>query len=374
MKTLFRYSWLICLSCCTTLLVAQPTAAQIAAAQDITQIEFVEAEIDFGQVEAGLLVYHTYHFSNTGDEPLQIAGVSTSCGCLVPSWPKEPIPAGEAGRIDITFNSMGKMGLVDYSILVLANTDPTTTSLTLGGIVAPVVHTFPEVTEIEAAAIVPVNASPTLPAGPTTSIRFDEESHDFGSIEEGTVITHVFTFTNTGEEPLIITDARGSCGCTVPQVPRAPIAPGETASITVQFNSKNKKGKRNQKVTISANTDPQQTFVYLTGTVEYSEGEAAPNFDFVPDEQAPVEMDPSCFAIYPNPTAELLRMDLNKHTGQQATISIYSQGGQLMAERKLAIIDPMVTFTVDHYPPGTYIASVQVKGKKVETKCFVVVE
>jgi hypothetical protein len=66
---------------------------------------------------------------------------------------------------------------------------------------------------------------------------------------------------------LIISDAKGSCGCTVPSKPTAPIAPGEKGEITVQFNSKNKKGARNQKVTVTANTNPAQTFIYLTGTV-----------------------------------------------------------------------------------------------------------
>ena len=113
-------------------------------------------------------------------------------------------------------------------------------------------------------------AAPTtaVPTGPLTSIEFGESSFDFGTVTEGEIVSHTFSFTNTGSEPLIISDAKGSCGCTVPSKPTAPIAAGETGEITVQFNSKNKKGQRNQKVTVTGNTNPAQTFIYLTGTVE----------------------------------------------------------------------------------------------------------
>ncbi|MEM9928613.1 MAG: DUF1573 domain-containing protein [Bacteroidota bacterium] len=110
--------------------------------------------------------------------------------------------------------------------------------------------------------------SVAVPSGPITTMAFAENgTFDFGTVTEGEIVSHTFSFTNTGSEPLIISDAKGSCGCTVPSKPTAPIAPGEEGEITVQFNSKNKKGARNQKVTITANTNPAQSFIYLTGTV-----------------------------------------------------------------------------------------------------------
>lgn len=116
-----------------------------------------------------------------------------------------------------------------------------------------------------AAAQAPAVAVPT---GPVTTMAFQENgTFDFGTVTEGEIVSHTFSFKNTGSEPLIISDAKGSCGCTVPSKPTAPIAPGEDGEITVQFNSKNKKGARNQKVTVTANTNPAQTFIYLTGTV-----------------------------------------------------------------------------------------------------------
>lgn len=68
-------------------------------------------------------------------------------------------------------------------------------------------------------------------------ITFEETEYDFGTIEQGTPVEKVFRFTNTGEAPLIITNASSSCGCTIPEYPKdTPIAPGETGEILVKFN------------------------------------------------------------------------------------------------------------------------------------------
>jgi hypothetical protein len=114
------------------------------------------------------------------------------------------------------------------------------------------------------------NAEPAAPKhdhGPTTVMTFREATHDFGTVEEGTKVKHTFIFENTGTEPLLISNARGSCGCTVPQWPRTPIAPGAKSEITVEFNSSKKSGKRNQQVTITANTEPHNTIINLVGEV-----------------------------------------------------------------------------------------------------------
>ena len=116
-------------------------------------------------------------------------------------------------------------------------------------------------------------ADPAAPAGPTTEITFAETEYDFGTVTEGEKVTHTYSFTNTGDEPLILSNARGSCGCTVPEWPREPIAPGGTGEVTVVFNSRGKGGDRNQRVTITANTEPAQTFLALKGTVEKADAD-----------------------------------------------------------------------------------------------------
>jgi len=115
-------------------------------------------------------------------------------------------------------------------------------------------------------------AEPAVPAGPTTTMEFDATEFNFGTVSQGEMVSHTYKFKNTGNEPLILSNAKGSCGCTVPQWPREPIAPGKSGEITVEFNSKGKKGQRNQKVTITSNTDPAQSFIYLKGEVLVPEG------------------------------------------------------------------------------------------------------
>ncbi len=123
------------------------------------------------------------------------------------------------------------------------------------------------VTPSDPNAAAPAQPNVAAPAGPSTSVQFAESSFNFGDVTEGEIVTHTYSFTNTGSEPLIITDAKGSCGCTVPSRPTAPIAPGEKGEITVRFDTNNKVGQRNQRVTITANTNPAQTVISLDGTV-----------------------------------------------------------------------------------------------------------
>lgn len=127
------------------------------------------------------------------------------------------------------------------------------------------VFTFVLFTACQDSAAKKVNSSGTTstPAASTAvaktsgvpAMTFDKTSHDFGTINEGDKVTTTFGFTNTGDADLIIVDARGSCGCTVPQYPKnQAIAPGETGSIVVSFDSSNKPGIQQKSVTLSANT------------------------------------------------------------------------------------------------------------------------
>jgi hypothetical protein len=93
-------------------------------------------------------------------------------------------------------------------------------------------------------------------AGPNTSIKFERLEHDFGKIKEGVMSRTAFVFTNTGDAPLLISSAIGSCGCTVPEWPKEPIKPGEKGEIKVEFDSKDKLGEQLKTVTVSSNTNP----------------------------------------------------------------------------------------------------------------------
>ena len=87
-------------------------------------------------------------------------------------------------------------------------------------------------------------------------MKFDRTEHNFGTINEGDIVETSFMFTNTGNSDLMISDARGSCGCTVPEYPKnTPIAPGETRDIKVKFDSANKPGNQTKTVTLTNNTE-----------------------------------------------------------------------------------------------------------------------
>jgi hypothetical protein len=85
-------------------------------------------------------------------------------------------------------------------------------------------------------------------------IEFSKLEHDFGTINPDDVVETIFTFTNTGTADLLISNAAGSCGCTVPEYPRELIAPGQKADIKVSFSPKGKSGMQNKTVTLTTNT------------------------------------------------------------------------------------------------------------------------
>ena len=86
-------------------------------------------------------------------------------------------------------------------------------------------------------------------------ITFDRIFHDFGNVNEGEIVKTVFTFTNTSENDLYIVDARGSCGCTVPNYPKnVAIKPGESGEIEVNFDTTGRPNLQQKMVKVSANT------------------------------------------------------------------------------------------------------------------------
>ena len=101
-----------------------------------------------------------------------------------------------------------------------------------------------------------------------TSMEFEELSYDFGEIVDGELANKTFTLTNTGDQELVLLTVKGSCGCTVPEDwPKHPIAPGESAEISVTFNSTGRVGNVHKTVRIEANTMPTVTVLTITGKV-----------------------------------------------------------------------------------------------------------
>ena len=97
--------------------------------------------------------------------------------------------------------------------------------------------------------------------------EFVEVIKDFGTITQGESVSMTFRFKNVGQSNLIISSAQGSCGCTIPEWPKEPIAPGAEGKIEVTFNSTGKQGLQNKTVTLVANTIPNTKVIVIKGEV-----------------------------------------------------------------------------------------------------------
>ena len=107
-------------------------------------------------------------------------------------------------------------------------------------------------------------------------MTFDRKIHDFGTIDDGAPQETVFSYTNTGEAPLVISDIKSTCGCTVPQDwSRAPLLPGESSKFTVKFNGKGA-NKTTKTVTINANTQNGSESVRIIAFINKSTSASKP--------------------------------------------------------------------------------------------------
>ncbi len=112
----------------------------------------------------------------------------------------------------------------------------------------------------------PVSAMPSDTTDAAV-LTFDEQEYDFGEIDEGGVVNHTFTYTNTGKKPLIVTHVRSTCGCTIPEWSKEPTPPGGKGEIYVKFDTEGKRDYQSKPVTVTANTFPAQSVVTLKGRV-----------------------------------------------------------------------------------------------------------
>ena len=103
--------------------------------------------------------------------------------------------------------------------------------------------------------------------GKLAEISFDKTKHEFGTVNEGDIVETVFKVTNSGNVDLVITDAKPSCGCTVPVWPKNPIKPGETAEIEVKFNTSGKPNRQSKSITLTTNTQKGNEILQLVGSV-----------------------------------------------------------------------------------------------------------
>lgn len=130
-------------------------------------------------------------------------------------------------------------------------------------------HTEGANTEVTADQInIPASGYADVDTASLPRMSFDGTSFDFGRVSQGMPVQHVYRFTNTGGGDLLITDVRGSCGCTVVKDwPKHPVRPGEGGAITVDFDSKGRSGRQEKVITIVANTRRASTPLFMHGEV-----------------------------------------------------------------------------------------------------------
>jgi hypothetical protein len=98
--------------------------------------------------------------------------------------------------------------------------------------------------------------------------KFKEETHDYGEVPEGPLAETDFEFKNVGKKPIMINEAHGSCGCTVPQWPHEPIMPGKKAVIHVAYTTQGRQGPISKDVTINSNAQQSPMVLHIKGTVK----------------------------------------------------------------------------------------------------------
>lgn len=113
----------------STDVVKNPISADGDEKGDLPEMTFERQEYDFGRIIQGEKVSYNFKFTNTGKSDLIISNVSSSCGCTVPTFPKEPVKPGKEGRLTVTFDSQGRKGFQTKTVTVLANTQPNTKML-----------------------------------------------------------------------------------------------------------------------------------------------------------------------------------------------------------------------------------------------------
>jgi hypothetical protein len=106
-------------------------------------------------------------------------------------------------------------------------------------------------------------------------MKFKAETHSFGKIEQGKPVTHEFTFTNTGTDPIVISNVSASCGCTTPSYTKDPVLPGKTGSIKATYNAA-AMGSFNKSITVFSNAESANLTLFLKGEVVTKEQAVKP--------------------------------------------------------------------------------------------------
>lgn len=190
-------------------------------------------EYDFGNINQNDIVKHSFTITNTGDDVLKISDIRASCGCTAATPDKNELKPGESTQLLVTFNSKGRKGPQTKTVNLKTN-DQNNPNLTL---------------MIKCNIIVKEDDKNKAGA----QIYFPETEHDFGKVKEGEVVKYEFKFENKGTQPLVIKNVKTSCGCTAAVTSEKDVQPGQSGTIKVDFDTKNRMGKASKTITVVSN-------------------------------------------------------------------------------------------------------------------------
>jgi Protein of unknown function (DUF1573) len=209
------------------------------------KIHSLETEHNFGQIVEGSIVEYDFEVVNAGDHELSIFKVSSTCGCTVVKPKKDKLQPGETTKIKVTFNSTSRKGKQKKLINIFTN-DSKNKRYRLS-IIADVVSKED------------LNNSEK----PVAKISLDNNQHNFGTVKEGSVLSWDLNIKSIGEDTLIITDVKTSCGCTAVLVSNDKLKPGESGSVRIELDTKGMKGKKSRTIAINSN-DPLNKRMIVT--------------------------------------------------------------------------------------------------------------
>jgi len=192
-----------------------------------------EKSFDFGDINEGDVVKHTFTIYNTGDDLLVIKDVKASCGCTAALPDKKKLKPGESTGIKVEFNSAKRRGKQRKHVYLTTN-DPENKEVRLTFTTNILVDQTKKVTE-------------------QPRMKLSRTQHDFGTVSEGKVLELNVDFKNVGKDELVVKDVKSSCGCAAALLSSKKLKPGETGKIKIELDTSDRVGKFTRTVTLYTN-------------------------------------------------------------------------------------------------------------------------
>jgi len=227
----------------------KPKSIEDEYATEIGGIRMKSKFINFGNITTEKPISKTVEFYNQSEDTINILDRFVSADFISVSKTPVMIPPKEAKEIEVTYmpKMRNELGFVNDPLTIF--TDELENSNKALNVVATINEYFPPMTEEQ------------LSQAP--HIEFETMEYDFGHIDEGDQMTHVFQFTNTGKDSLNIRKTKTTCGCTISELSKMDYAAGESGEINVKFNSTGRRGTQIKRITLFTNdpTAPTQDLI-----------------------------------------------------------------------------------------------------------------